>query len=136
MDSSDRTRRGMKEALQSGALTEEARCFVSGKAAPARERQVGVMLEDAATITPPDMRGTRTPEPPQAGECSAWNLPTDLSVVLPAIVSLSFRLPAGLAGRLARVSAERKLRRERPFTQQAIVVDALTRWLDRHAPKG
>ena len=59
--------------------------------------------------------------------------PAQHPVVIPAIVSLTLRLPASLAARLARVSAERKLRRERPFHPQDIVAEALAQWFRRHA---
>jgi hypothetical protein len=45
---------------------------------------------------------------------------------------MTFRLPAALSGRLGRVSAERKLRRQRPFSQQDIVAEALDEWLKRN----
>jgi hypothetical protein len=38
-------------------------------------------------------------------------------------------LAAALSSRLLRVSLDRKLKRKRPFTQQDIIADALTRWL-------
>jgi len=56
--------------------------------------------------------------------------PNDRSpVVVPAIVAMTFRLPASLAARLLEVSATRKLRREHPFHQQDIVAEALILWL-------
>ena len=53
------------------------------------------------------------------------------SVVVQGIVSMTFRLPAKLAGQLDTVAAERKERRERPFNQQDIVAEALRQWLTR-----
>jgi hypothetical protein len=53
-------------------------------------------------------------------------------VVVPAIVSMTFRLPAPLAGQLVGVATERKLQRERPFTQQDIVCEALHQWFMRN----
>jgi hypothetical protein len=45
---------------------------------------------------------------------------------------MTFRLPAPVAAQLVGAATERKLRRERPFTQQDIVVEALRQWFLRH----
>jgi hypothetical protein len=44
-------------------------------------------------------------------------------------VSMTFRLPAALAAKLVREATERKLNRQRPFTQQDIVAEAIVAWL-------
>ncbi len=44
-------------------------------------------------------------------------------------VSISFRLPAELCARLLRISLDRKLRRQKPFSQQDIMAEALASWL-------
>ena len=56
----------------------------------------------------------------------------NLSVVVPAIVSMTFRLPVPLAGQLVGVASERKLQRDKPFTQQDIVAEALRQWFLRN----
>lgn len=48
-----------------------------------------------------------------------------------ALVSTSFRVPETLLEGLLRAASERKLKRQRPFTQQEIVADALSTWLKR-----
>jgi len=133
---SDKTRRGMKEALESESLSEEALSFVAGSAATRKSGQGCNITGERAEKPPPAMTGGDHHESVGEVGSSSWNPQPDLCVVLPGFISLSFRLPATLAYRLARVSAERKLLREHPFTQQAIVIDALNRWLDRHAPNG
>jgi hypothetical protein len=50
---------------------------------------------------------------------------------VPGSVSMTFRLPADLAARLIRAATERKLNRQRPFTQQEIVTEALSGWLSK-----
>ncbi len=45
---------------------------------------------------------------------------------------MSFRLPAELPVALMRASMERKLRREKPFTQQEMVAQAVHEWLRRN----
>jgi hypothetical protein len=45
---------------------------------------------------------------------------------------MTFRLPADLSHHLMRAAVERKLKRERPFSQQDIVAEALQDWLRQH----
>jgi hypothetical protein len=61
------------------------------------------------------------------------SLSPEMSEVFSApTVSMTFRLPADLPGRMIQVSADRKVRREAPFSQQDIVAEALREWLDKH----
>jgi hypothetical protein len=46
-------------------------------------------------------------------------------------ISVTFRLPADLAGKLLEASLRRKLRREEPFTQRDIIAEALLDWLKK-----
>ncbi len=103
MDYSDKPRRTMNEALRTGKLNDEALAFVSGEAAKPAAAQPPVSASE--TDTQPAVAGT---------------------------VSMSFRLPAQLSVRLIEVAVQRKLRRERPFSQQDIVAEALAAWLKGH----
>jgi hypothetical protein len=47
-------------------------------------------------------------------------------------VSMTFRLPADLPAQLIRTSAERRVQRKNPSSQQAIVAEALKDWFERH----
>ena len=47
------------------------------------------------------------------------------------LVSMTFRLPAEIPAGLIRASADRKVKRVRPFTQQEIVADVLSQWLKK-----
>jgi hypothetical protein len=133
MDGSDKTRRTMSDALHSGKLTEEARAFVTGSPSKPAPEQPPVPAGESVSSATGDAPATAPQDRAEDEARSSWNEPPHLSVVIPAIVSMTFRLPASLSYRLARVSAERKLRRERPFSQQDIVAEALERWLQRHA---
>jgi len=42
---------------------------------------------------------------------------------------MTFRVPAEIPSALVRASAERKVRKQRPFTHQEIVAEALQQWL-------
>jgi hypothetical protein len=114
-------RRPMSDALQPPPLSEEARTFLTGMAQP-----TGVVPESLAPSPP------HPPVPPPHPTVLSPKPPPQLSVVVSAIVSMTFRLPAALTNRLARVAAERKLQRQRPFSQQDIVAVALDEWLQRH----
>ncbi len=103
MDYSDKPRRTMNEALRTGKLNDEALAFVNGTAAKPATPQA----------------------PASAGE-------TDTQPAVAGTVSMSFRLPAQLSARLIEVAVQRKLRRERPFSQQDIVAEALAAWLKAH----
>lgn len=136
MDCSDKPRRTMRDALKPGNLTDEAKAFLSGTPSKPTLPEPPSATEPPVEPTPPE---PPVVEPPEITETTAD--PTGMalanpSVVVPGIVSMTFRLPANLSAQLARVSAERKLRRERPFSQQDIVAEALKHWLLRHGYGG
>ena len=129
MDHSDNSRRTLSEALRTGSLGEAARSFLAGPvAAPPAVQVPGPTRESPpGPGTPPP---ALNPPPPPVHPNTMTITPNDRSpVVVPAIVAMTFRLPASLAARLLEVSATRKLRREHPFHQQDIVAEALTQWL-------
>ena len=115
-------RRPMSDALQPPTLSEAARTFLKGTAQPTGVVQNSPALSptNSPVLLPHPTVMSPKPSP-------------QLSVVVSAIVSMTFRLPAPLTTRLARVAAERKLQRQRPFSQQDIVAVALDEWLQRHA---
>jgi len=51
------------------------------------------------------------------------------------LVTQSYRLPQPLVHALVRMSMERKLARQKPWSQQNIVAEALTEWLRKHENK-
>jgi len=132
MDSSDKTHRTLVDALQAGNLSDEAREFLTAdRPPPPPGHPAG---PPAALPTPTADRYEPPNPPPNRRHQTTMTLksPPQLSVVIPAIVSMSFRLPANLSAQLIGVAAERKLRREPPFTQQDIVAEALRDWFRRH----
>ena len=132
MDYSDKTRRPMSEALRTAKLTEDALNFLTGTAPQPPPAPVSVAVEQPAAPPTDSLPAPNPPAPLPHPTTMLSKSPPHLSVVVPAIVSMTFRLPASLAAHLARVSAERKLRRERPYHQQDIVAEALTQWLQQH----
>ena len=121
------TKRTMSQALHASNLGAEALAFVTAGAAttptakPEPERAEASLLCEGANTPPP----------------TAQVVPSFISSPLPtdrrAPVSVTVRLPAELPPALLRVAMERKLRGERPFTQQDIVAEALREWLERNA---
>ena len=122
MDSSERTRRSLGQALQSGELSDQARAFVTGTRARSNA--------DASAETLAD-DGREDSNSPRQNGVSKFRPGAALPTV-EGISPITVRLPAGVAGRLLRASLERKLRRDEPFTQQDIVAEALQDWLCRH----
>ena len=49
-----------------------------------------------------------------------------------AIATATFRLPANIPPALLKASSERKIKKIHPFTQQDIVAEALTEWLQKN----
>lgn len=118
MDSSDKERRSLKDAL-----SEQAKRFLEPE---------GTLREKRGSRPPPEPDEPNPPPAPEHPTHMTVKPSPNLSVVVPAIVSMTFRLPAPLAGQLVGVASERKLQREKPFTQQDIVVEALRQWFLRN----
>ncbi len=136
MDSYDKNRRTMCEALQTGKRSDEAVAFVTGATKPSNNERRSPVQQPGLSAT----AESKTPTNPGCLISQTNNLPTalagDLPGSVPGTVSMTFRLPADLSARLIRVSAERKVRRERPFSQQDIIIEALTEWLYQHRHYG
>ena len=119
MDCSDKSRRTLSAALQTGKLTDEALAFVNGTG-----------NNGAKPITPANNSSVPRATSPSNGVHIA--APAIVEVPTAGTVSMTFRLPSELSARLIRVSVERKLKRQSPFSQQDIVAEALTQWLARN----
>src|ERR1017187_5240756 len=120
MDCSDKPRRTLSAALQTRELSDEALAFVNGTG-----------NNGAKPITPANNSSVPRATPPANGVPIAS--PTVLEVPSSGTVSMTFRLPSELSSRLIRASVERKLKRERPFSQQDIITQALAQWLERNS---
>ncbi len=134
MDCSEKTRRPMSQALQPVRVNDAARAFVNGGAVKTVTTPIPVVAP------PPPVAGSsgaapvsfdaRLQNPNGVPTASGPAAPSPAGLpVVSASVSMTFRLPAPLSAQLVRVSTERKLRRQEPFTQLDIVVEALTAWL-------
>ena len=125
-------RRPMSDALRTAKLSDEALNFLNGTAAQPPAAAAAVEAEPQSSAPADTVPAPNPLTPPPHPTIMLTKSPPHLSVVVPAIVSMTFRLPASLTARLARVAAERKLQRERPFSQQDIVAVALDEWLHRN----
>ena len=104
-------RRTLSQALQTSEFSEAAIAFVSGVASePAQSVEPSATVGTAPKPTPPE---------PSGGASGVGT------------VSMTFRLPAELCSRLLRVSLDRKLKRQKPFTQQDIMAEAINYWLKK-----
>lgn len=110
-----KNRRTLSQSLQKSDLSEAAIAFVVGPISQPLETNGHSPQEksgcaDAVTVCASEL----TTDSPSPGS-----------------VSMTFRLPAELSSRLLRASLDRKLKRERPFTQQDIIAQALALWLNK-----
>ena len=123
-------KRTMSQALHTANLSAEAAAFVAAGA-------VGTTVASPPPPGPsPDPHVSILPvavpaAAPMSRESGFVHSP--LPAERRAPVSMTFRLPAELPSALLRVAMERKLRGERPFTQQDIVAEALRAWLEQNA---
>ena len=74
--------------------------------------------------------------PSVLGKLLATSSPHEASSTAPVaeedpLVTVTIRLPTKLVARLLRASADRKIGRIKPWTQQEIVAEALNRWLEK-----
>jgi hypothetical protein len=120
------TKRTMSQALHASNLGSEAMAFVAAGAATPPASEPEPEFRDTPSIN----AGRSTPPPMPAP-------PNFVTSPLPAErrgpVSITVRLPAELPTALLRETMERRLRGERPCTQQEIVAQALREWLERNA---
>lgn len=126
MASSIARKRTLTEALWSPELGAAADAFVRGVPQLADGEVVGEIPDHA------DVPETSRPKGGDEVTIMADSSTDELagsSMLAPGKVSLSVRIPAELAHRLARTAATRKLNRNPPFSQQEIVVLALSQWL-------
>ena len=124
MDCSDKKLRTLGESLQTDRFSDEALAFVNGSHNKPAKKTIPVAAVqdfDVVETTTTKSNGVRIEPPPE------------FSVAIPGTVSMTFRLPTELSSRLMRVSVERKLKRQRPFSQQDIISEALAKWLDKNS---
>ncbi len=120
-------RRTLSAALQTSNLTEAALDFVkAGTAKPALEPV-------ASAVVPPQPAAVEEPRPVARSLKRRLQNSEDGDPEAEAgLVSLTVRVPRIVPPGLLLASVDRKLKRQRPWTQQEIVAEALTHWLQQH----
>jgi hypothetical protein len=128
MEYSDKSRRTMSQALQSDELSPEARAFLTpdrplaGTQPPAPRRPRAVRITAARPPLP--IAGAD----PNSDRAAPTSFPADPPPTA-GVVSMTFRLAPEIPAALLRAAVERKVRKQKPFTQQEIVSDAIKQWL-------
>ena len=131
-------RRPMTAALRTADLPPEMLAFV--KAGTPQPQIVPVIRENPVQLEPASGKTMEsTPAVPPRFEEEESLRPTKPRTIRdpepvahPGLVSLSIRVPPEVPEGLVRASAERKIKRLRPWTQQEIVAEAITQWLKRN----
>ena len=119
--------RTMAEALKQPAMPPEALAIIA-QGSPKPQTQNSTVLVDSAK-TQPTPAPTPAAEPERLAKSKAEK---GREATNPVIVTATFRLPAIIPATLLKVSLERKMKNIHPFTQQDIVAEALTAWLQKN----
>ena len=117
----------MSAALQTPGLSPEAVAIIK-EGTPKPQTQTPMISTVAATVQlRPASMPRPTAEAPQPAKPKAPKADETVS-----LVSMNFRVPAGIPAALLRASFQLKMKKTRPFTQQDIVAEALTGWLQKN----
>jgi hypothetical protein len=122
--------------LKTAELTPEAQTFLKGGSpkplAEAPSIQA-VPTQPAVALVSEEREEGVLPEPPRRARARGTIQEDEAPVPTPNLVFTSLRLPAEIPHALMRASFDRKLKREKPWTQQDIAAEALSLWLKKHA---
>lgn len=129
MASSSSTRRTLTAALWSPELDAAAAAFVRGAPCVADTSAVVEAPDGADAVEDSQQSPANQVTNTGSGGTVQWTGP---AAAHPGKVSLSVRIPAELAHRLAAAAAARRLSRTTPSSQQEIVVQAVGEWLKRN----
>jgi hypothetical protein len=116
----------MSEAL-TPSLSAEALAFVkAGTPKPAAEAAAAPKPAEEKVVEP---KATEA-QPPKPARTKTPKAETPLGAS-GGLVSMSVRVPAEIPDGLVRASADRKIKKQKPWTQQEIIAEALAEWLKR-----
>ncbi|MHC1767495.1 MAG: hypothetical protein AB9869_24980 [Verrucomicrobiia bacterium] len=120
-------RRTLSAALQTSNLSEAALDFVKAGTATSSVDPL------ATAVVPPKPAAVEEPRPAADTVKRRLRINDDGEGEAEAgLVSLTVRVPRIVPPGLLLASVDRKLKRRRPWTQQEIVAEALTHWLQEH----
>jgi len=141
-------RRSMSQALQT-ASTPEALAFIK-EGTPKPKTAHPVLVPDKEAADRPNVAPLPAPEPleaktepggetkmAEASKVKKARAPKEekdeaLSQVPQGFVSSTYRLPAEIPPALVRASADRKIKKIKPWSHQDIVAEALSQWLKKN----
>jgi hypothetical protein len=119
--------RSLSEALKPAALPPEALAIIS-EGSPKPLTQNSTVAVDSVrvepTALPKQIEEIQRPAKPKAEKLR--------EIETNALVSTNFRVPANIPSALLKASSDRKIKKIQPFTQQDIVAEALTAWLQKN----
>jgi hypothetical protein len=117
----------MSDALQN--LPPEAVALIK-EGTPKPQTQTPMLASVAATVQP---RPLTLPKPvTEAQQLPRPKAQKENAQQPTALVSMTVRVPAGIPATLLKASSDRKLKKISPYTQQDIVAEALTTWLQKN----
>ena len=122
-------RRTMSAALQTPSLPPEAIALIK-EGTPKPQTQTPMVSSVATTVQP---RPVTMPRPAtEAQQPAKPKAQKERAEETVSLVSMNFRVPASIPEALLKASSERKMKKIRPYTQQDIVAEALTAWLQKN----
>jgi len=124
-------RRTMSAALQTSSLPPEALALIK-EGTPRSQTPMftaTTTVETQPTPAPASATPKRASEPTPPAKTLARK-PVQPETV--SLASMNVRVPAQLPPLLLRASADRKIKKIRPFTQQDIIAEAVTDWLRKN----
>jgi hypothetical protein len=128
MEYSNKSRRTLSQALRTDDLSPEALAFLKPTGRSPAPQEMGVV----PTPIVREVSRSAAPSPVCADTTHDDILPLARPIDPPPParpVSMTFRLAPEIPAALLRASVERKVRHQRPFTQQEIVTEAIKHWL-------
>ena len=125
----------MSAALKTPELGSEAMAFI--KAGSPQPQVAQPVVETPVEKTELALVSYETPagraeEPTRAVRAKGTAPKAEAYVTAPGLAFTSLRLPLEIPHALMRAAFDRKLRREKPWTQQDIAAEALSFWLKKH----
>ena len=129
-------RRSMSQALRTGEWSVEMRDFIKAGNPPSRvspgDSEAGRAPQAAAPVPLEPTQREPVIERPRSQAKESGSLNSREAPGPERLVSMTVRVPCEIPRKLLRISADRKLQRLKPGTQQEIVADALSQWFKKN----
>ena len=126
-------RRSLSAALKTVELTPEAQAFLDGgtpKALVERPLEPPALKTELSLVSEKELPEA-SEEPRKQSGLKSTASKAESFIAAPRLAFTSLRLPVEIPDALLRASFDRKLKREKPWTQQDIAAEALSLWLKK-----